>query len=1070
MAGAGDPERGGHAAGAGGGGAARPSPARLRARAIAAGGAGLVRPAASPPFFDALTLGLETLRRGLAGDLAAEFDGRRGFLFVPVAFAVGVGLYLGAEREPWLGAGAALFALLAGLARAARERPALFFALAGLAAVAAGFGAATLRVAAIAHPVLSRPLTAVELSGFVEQAEKRPDGARVVLRVTALARAPVVPERVRLVLGGAPPPAGGAHLTVRATLGPPAGPALPGGYDFGQDAWFEGIGATGFAVGRPRVSPAPQPPPAGLRLRVALDHVRQAMDSRIAAALPGGTGAIASALVTGSRDAVPESVDETMRISGLYHVLSISGLHMALVVAALFLAARAGLAAVPGLALRRPIKAWAAVPAAAGATFYLLLSGAEVATQRSWLMAMVVLAGVALGRPAVTLRTLALAALAVLALSPAALVDPGTQMSFAATLALVAGHERFAGRIRRLGGPGGGGRALRWSVAVLLSSLVAALATAPFAAYHFHRMAPLSLIANLAAAPIISFVVMPAGMLGALLIPFGWDGPAWRAMGWGIEAMVAIAQWVAAMPGADRGMAAFPPAALVLVSFALLALCLLRSRLALLAVPLFAAAVLVTRATPLPAVLIDPQGRTVAVRDAGGRLALMGDRDGPALATRFAVQQWRAAEGERPAAGAAASRAAAGARSPPEAGAARCDPLGCTLPLPEGGLVAYSRTRDSLADDCRLARLVVTRFAPPPDCAARVIRTDPDGLTGAIAIYIAPAPPTAPGETDPGVATPGRAPPETADRAGAGAADEAVTEAAAAAGVEMEAMAAGPHAAGEETEAARAEETMSAAGPAVAAARTATSGAAQAAAAGHPLPADRIASPGAGGAVGYAPPADRIASPVAGAEAGHAPPADQSPPPVAGAGAAAGHTPPAGQTAPTVAGAAAGHAPPAGQNPPPVAGAGAGAGIAAGGRIAAGAGDDLPSRVASVPAGFIPSKATGGSPLVSRSAMNQDVPRGSAPRDETHPTAADSAAFTVVFARDPALRRPWLPPPDNPATTKAATSAATSNTATAKAAAAKGAPKAAVGNATTAEAAPPEQPHTRRPKPAAPAR
>nr|WP_281417063.1 ComEC/Rec2 family competence protein [Ancylobacter lacus] len=880
-----------------------------------------------------------------------------------------------------MGAGAVLFGLLALLARAARERPALFFALAGLAAVAAGFGAATLRVAAMAHPVLDRPLTAVELSGFVEQTGRRPGGARIVLRVTALARAPVAPERVRLVLGGAAPPAVGSHLTLRATLGPPAGPAFPGGYDFGEDAWFEGIGATGFAVGRPRVTPPPAPPSLGLRLRIALDEVRQAMDARIAAALPGGTGAIASALVTGSRDAVPESVDETMRISGLYHVLSISGLHMALVVAALFLAARAGLAAVPGLALHRPIKAWAAVPAAAGATFYLLLSGAEVATQRSWLMAMVVLAGVALNRPAVTLRTLALAALAVLALSPAALVDPGTQMSFAATLALVAGHERFAGHIRRLGGPGGGGRALRWGVAVLLSSLVAALATAPFAAYHFHRMAPLSLIANLAAAPVISFVVMPAGMLGALLIPFGWDGPAWRAMGWGIDAMIAIAEWVAAMPGADRGMRAFPLAALVLVSLALVALCLLRSRLALLAVPLAAAAALVTRAAPQPAILIDTQGRTVAVRDAGGRLALMGDRDGPALASRFAVQQWRAAEGERPAATAATTSGAASAL-PPEATAPRCDPLGCTLPLPEGGLVAYSRSRNSLADDCRLARLVVTRFAPPPDCAARVIRTDPDGLAGAIAVYIAPTAHAAPAEAPP--------------RLDAASAPEP-----------------GLIAAGAEEVVATGDVVTREVATGDLGGRDAATGDVGT---GHPVTRDTATrGVGRGEAGQPAAPGDAAATGWRGAAR-------------------------AGRDA---------HASGSGEVPPAMA-------------VPASPDSVL---IDSAPGRSAPGNHFTGNSVAGRSASNRPLSSAPAFGASAASPLRDEATFTVVYARDPAQRRPWLPPPREPPTRVAQEDSPPEGVAQGRATPAGGAPEKARSGRSGASQPARASPHPSRPRP-----
>ncbi|MCK0197637.1 ComEC/Rec2 family competence protein [Ancylobacter sp. 6x-1] len=669
----------------------------------------------------------------LAGALAREVDGRRGFAFLPVAFGTGIGLYFAATHEPWLIAGAALALLLGGLACLARERPGLFHALALMTAVAAGFGVATLQVARMAHPVLPRAYEMIGVSGFVERSEQRPKGGRIVLRVTALERAEVWPVRVRIAITGAAPPPVGSHVLLRATLAPPGGPAYPGGYDFGRDAWFDGIGATGFSVGRVQVTEPPEPPDLALRLRVAVDAVRQAMDARIRAALPGSTGAIATALVTGTRDAVPASVEEAMRISGIYHVLSISGLHMALVVAALFWGSRALLAAVPGLALRVPIKAWAAVPAIAGASFYLLLSGAEVATQRSYLMAVLVLAGVMLGRAAVTLRTLALAALVVLVLSPAALLDPGTQMSFAATLALVAGHERFAGAIYRLGGTQPAGKALRWVVGILISSLVAALATAPYAAYHFHRVAPLSLIANLLTAPVISFVIMPAGLFGALLIPFGLDAWMFRIMGWGIDVMVRIAAKVAAIPGADGGLPAFSAASLVLMTLGLIALCVLRSRLLLAGPALLAAGLFLAMTTRPPDIFIDADGTTVGVRGPDGRLALIGDRPAATLANRFAVTQWRASLGERP-----TSATVQGGTASPASGAANtsCDPLGCALPLPHGGRIAYPLRREALIDDCRLARIIVTSFTPPPDCAATVIPTQKGSRQGALAFWV----------------------------------------------------------------------------------------------------------------------------------------------------------------------------------------------------------------------------------------------------------------------------------------------------------------------------------------------
>lgn len=686
--------------------------------------------------------GLPDLRRlgaGLALDLARELDGRRGFLWLPVAFAAGIGLYFGAAHEPSVLASCVLLVLLSGLAIAARNRAGAFHLFVGLAIVAAGFALATLQTARIAHPVLGTPLVAAKVSGFVERAELRvkdgKPGGRIVLLVTALERSGgkpfdgARPARARVTLRG-PPPTVGRHVTLRATLGPPPGPAYPGGFDFGRDAWFEGLGATGFAFGTAVDSPSPGPAPLGIRLSAWVDSVRATLADRIRAVLPGDTGAIAVALVTGQRG-IGETAQEQMRIAGLSHILSISGLHMALVASATFFLVRALLALSPALALRWPIKALAAVPALIAASAYLVLSGYAVPTQRSYLMTLLVLVGVMIGRPALTLRTLAIAALVVLALAPATLLDPGTQMSFAATLALVAAYEAFGSRVIASVGATTpvGGRALRYVGALLLTSLVAGLATAPYAAFHFQRMATYSLLANLAAVPLVS-LAMPMGVLGVLLVPFGWDGPAWWIMGLGLDGMQYVAGMVATLPGADRGIAAFPLASLVLLSLALVCLCLLRTRLVLIAPVLAALALWLGDTSGRPDLLVDATGTTVAVRGPNGRLALMGNRPPSVLTSRFAAQQWLAAEGDR----AALVTTDTEATTP-------CDRLGCVLPMPDGRLAALSLSRNSLTDDCRLAAVLVTTFEPPDDCAAFVVRVAPDGMSGAQAVRLSEAGP-----------------------------------------------------------------------------------------------------------------------------------------------------------------------------------------------------------------------------------------------------------------------------------------------------------------------------------------
>ncbi|MBV9955303.1 MAG: ComEC/Rec2 family competence protein, partial [Pseudolabrys sp.] len=432
---------------------------------------------------------LERARAQFALWLASEAAPGRLLPWLPVAFGLGIAFYFTAATEPALWAAGPVAALLIAAAVAARARAYGFvLALAG-AAVAAGFAIATLRTATIAHPVLAFPVSSVNLSGFVEAREERARSDRIVIRVHAIdqLRRNVVPERVRVAVRKGTAPAVGTYISLKARLTPPLEPLRPGGYDFARDMYFQKIGASGYAYGAIKVLPPPQPIPLRLQFAAFVDKVRTGIDKSIRTVLAGDKGAIASALITGKRDAISEQVNDAMFVSGIGHVLSISGYHMAVVAGIVFFAIRASLALVPALANRRPIKKWAAMGALVAAAFYLVLSGAEIATQRSFIMIAIVLGGVMLDRPALTFRTLTVAALLVMALSPEAVVHPSFQMSFAATLALVAAYQygipwratadsSLQARVALWGG--------REIAALILASFVAGLATTPYAAFH----------------------------------------------------------------------------------------------------------------------------------------------------------------------------------------------------------------------------------------------------------------------------------------------------------------------------------------------------------------------------------------------------------------------------------------------------------------------------------------------------------------------------------------------------------------------------------------------------------
>jgi len=656
--------------------------------------------------------------------VVAELAPGRLMPWLAVAFGLGIASYFTAEREPALWAGAALATGCAVAAFAARHRPIAFPLLLGACAIAAGFTAATMRTAAVSHPVLTFPAWNVAIAGWVETREQRERSDRIVVRVHRIeaVRMNPKPERVRVsVRKGTAPPVG-SFVQLKARLTPPLAPLRPGGYDFARDLYFQGFGASGFALGRIETVSPPGPPGPALRYRAAIGALRDAIDTRVRTVLSGDRGSIASALITGKRDAISAPVNDAMYVSGIGHVLSISGYHMAVVAGVMFFFLRGVLALMPAFANRRPIKKWAALAALGAAAFYLVLSGAAVATQRSFIMVAIVLIGVMFDRPALTLRTITIAALVVLLMAPETLVHPSFQMSFAATMALIAAYQHSLGRPMS-SDTSAGARAALWGVreiyGLVLVSLVAGAATTLYAAYHFHRLAPYGLLANLMTMPVFSLWIMPSGLAGMLLMPFGFDAPLWRLMGSGIDWMTAVALWVAALPGAVGRIAAFGIAPLLIGTAGLIVLCLLRTPLRLAGAGLLLAAVLWAAATPRPDILIAADGRAVAIRGAGGRLAIA--RTG---SDRFAVRDWLAADGD-----------ARAADAPGVSDGIRCDPVGCIGRLADGRLVALSLSLEAFAEDCRRAVVIASPTEAPPGCAARVFDRATWRRTGAVALY-----------------------------------------------------------------------------------------------------------------------------------------------------------------------------------------------------------------------------------------------------------------------------------------------------------------------------------------------
>ncbi|TVR79403.1 MAG: ComEC family competence protein [Rhodospirillales bacterium] len=658
------------------------------------------------------------LARAVRAVLAAERD--RWLLWLPAGVGVGIGAYFALPDEPplWLGPMPLALALcgIAG-ARALGERgrvPALA-ALVSAAVVLAGFAAAQVRTATVAAPVLERRIGPVAIAGRIVTVEVLPSAWRLTLNAVSVADlAPErTPQAVRVRVQGAQPAfRPGDRVTMRGVLMPPPPPSAPGAFDFQRQSYFRGLGGVGFAYGTVTVA-EPNPEPAAWAL--ALERTRQRVGDRIRAHLDGATAAVAVALVIGERGGIPPPVMTDIRESGLAHLLAISGLHVGLVAGLVFGVVRGGLALVRPVALRFPIKKWAAVAAALAAIGYAALAGWPIPTQRALLMIGLVLLAVVLDRRGLSMRSVAWAALVILLLTPESLLSASFQLSFAAVVALIAVYEevREWRRRHRREAPSLPERFLFYLGGVALTTVVASAATAPFAVFHFHYLAGYGLAANMVAVPVTAFWVMPMAVAALALMPLGLEAVPLSAMAVGIDVVLAVAEAVANWPGAVMRLPAAPLAGLVAAVVGGLWLCLWRTRWRFLgAVGIIAGALSLSLVRP-PDLLIDGEARLLALRTADGDLVLSSQRT-----NRFAQDVWLRRAGLERIGGGWPLQGGNSAD-----GALACDPLGCIWRR-QGRVVAIAWSPEGLAEDCRHADVVVSVVPIRLPCPAPVRTID----------------------------------------------------------------------------------------------------------------------------------------------------------------------------------------------------------------------------------------------------------------------------------------------------------------------------------------------------------
>lgn len=547
-------------------------------------------------------------------------------LWLPVFMIIGIAVYFGLGVEPplWLGiTGLAVFGFGSYVMR---RQHGWMLLLISLSVVSLGFSAVQWRAFQVDAPVLERKINYTTVQGKVLRVEQFPKKRRITLERVRIHRIGVhkTPHRIRISLQGEQikiKP--GDWISIRASLSPPPAPAAPGAFDFQRQSYFNKLGAVGFSLGKAHLL-TKETPDRTLSIQTHIAKWRQAITEKILKFDNSVAGTIATALMTGDRSAIPENTMRKVRESGLAHLLAISGLHIGLVAGILFIGLRGLLVLIPYVALRFSIKKWAAAFAIPGALAYALISGASIPTLRAFLMITLVLLAVMLDRRGISMRMVAWAAAVVLVFQPESVLGPSFQMSFAAVVALIAVYEYVTTRKRTYQGRSRSFLRilLIYVGGVALTTLVAGLATAPFAIFHFNKFVLYGLAANVIAVPVTALWIMPWAVISFLLMPLGGEAFGLVPMLWGVDVVLRVAQTVSAWPGAAITLPAMSTGAILAVSFGLLWLCLWRSPWRYFGSFGIAAGLLTLLIVRPPDILVDREAKLMAVRLLNGQYAL----------------------------------------------------------------------------------------------------------------------------------------------------------------------------------------------------------------------------------------------------------------------------------------------------------------------------------------------------------------------------------------------------------------------------------------------------------------
>lgn len=651
--------------------------------------------------------GARRFRVSLVSAVQDAYYHRQYVILIPFALIIGITTYRNISVEPNLIAVGALLFGLVGILFWQFKRQSRVWPMGLLIAIWFGFSLMTLFATLWGTKLVSYPLAVDQLVGEVVERDVGNDGKLrlLIANISGDAKLGGV-RRLRLTVKADHLPIDSAislgdKVQVRARIIPSPTPVYPQSYDSQFQGFFDGIGGYASSLERVQVLQVGR-----ASIWKMIDQLRWAIGDRLDVYLSSDQSAIARALIIGDQSGINDELRENIANAGLAHVLAISGLHLSLVVGSVFFLIRA--VATQIVIRDRYIKPIAALGAISIAVGYLLISGSNLATQRATLMLVLAFVAILVGRRAITMRNVGIAAIVIIVLFPQEVFKPGFQLSFAAVVGLVAVYAiigRSALKLPFL---------VRLFSGLALTSLIAGIATAPIAAVHFQQFAPMGLVGNLIAVPIVGFFVLPSGLAAVLLMPFGLEGPFLASMGFGINLIVRVAMEISSL-SADYTQTPMLASWVLPGCFVALGwLSFFRGWIKFFIPAVFGVATVIFGAAALPFLVISDSTQAIIVRQANGYVQL------GRKSKSFTTRAWAERLGNTLLA---------------ETPIGDCDQHGCSANS-EGTIISVAKDSVALNEDCGFADILIVRQRRQVKCEHALVITQTQlDRQGVVAIF-----------------------------------------------------------------------------------------------------------------------------------------------------------------------------------------------------------------------------------------------------------------------------------------------------------------------------------------------